>query len=214
MSLNFRPTHDKSGRLSDFRFYSHHLLVLLGFQPSISSLLRSYLLPALSTNTSRLDSSALEAVRRDLPGVTTTAAYLVFSDGDETLTIEKDHHTGLVRSSSEFIVATNHDESEEDTTQNLEATHEKSFKTLLDGMVVGSIGRRNAATKLWERASKRAKRNPSTRASARKQNLTKDTVIRWMDTDPILNEETHFATIMDPKDGKVVWIKRYIEPFE
>ena len=214
MSLNFRPTHDKSGRLSEFRFYSHHLLVLFGFQPSISSLLRSYLLPALSSNTSQLDSSALDAIRRDLPGVATTAAYLVFSDGYETLTIEKDHHTGLVRSSNEFIVATNHDVSEEDTTQPLKATHEKSFKTLLDGMVVGSIGRRNVAIKLWERSTKRTKRNPTTRANAHRQNLTKDTVIQWMDTDPILNEETHFATIMDPKDGKVVWVKRYMEPFE
>ena len=214
MSLNFRPTHDKSGRFSDFRFYSHHLLVLFGFQPSISSLLRSYLFPALSFKTSQLDSSALDAIRRDLPGVATTAAYLIFSDGDETLTIEKDHHTGLVRSSNEFIVATNHDVSEEDTTQPLKATHEKSFKTLLDGMVVGSIGRRNVATKLWERSTKRAKRNPTTKANAQRQNVTKDTVIRWMDTDPILNEETHFATIMDPKDGKVVWTKRYMEPFE
>lgn len=214
MSLNFRPTHDHSGRFSNFRFYSHHLLVLLGFQPSISSLLRGYLLPAMSSNTSRVDVSALESIKRDLPSVTTTAAYLIFSDGDNTLTVEKDHLTAVVRTANEFIVATNHDVDEENKTQSLKATHGGSFKTLLDGIVIESIDRKNAAVKLWKQSGKGAKRHSSKVASTHKQDLTTESVIRWMNTYPILNEETHFATVMDPKAGKVVWTKRYIEPFE
>lgn len=214
MSLNFRPTHDDSGRFSSFRFYSHHLFVLLGFQPSISSLLRSYLLPTLSSNTSQTHISALESIKRDLPSVKTTAAYLIFSDGDNTLTIEKDHHTALVRSACDFIVATNHDAAEKNTTHSLKASHEDSFKSLLDGIVVGSIDRKNAAVKLWGKSLERANRKSLKKGSTNEQDLTKDSIIQWMDTPPILNEETHFATIMDPKDGKVVWTKRYLEPFE
>ena len=214
VSLNFRPTHDNSGRLSNFRFYSHHLLVLLGFQPSISSLLRSYLLPVLSSDSSRVDVPVLESIKRNLPRVTTTAAYLIFSDGDTALTIEKDHHSAVIRSATDFIVATNHDEAEENTEPSTKATHEASFKTLLDDIVEGSIDRRNVVTRLWENSFKRARRKSSRKASTHEQDLTTDGVIRWMDTYPILNEETHFATIMDPKDGKVVWTKRYIEPFE
>lgn len=214
MSLNFRPTHDNSGRFSNFRFYFHHLLVLLGFRPSISSLLRGYLLPAPSSNTSRNNVSALESIKSDLPRITTTAAYLVFSDGDTTLTLEKDHHTAALSLANDFIVATNHDVAEENKAQSLEATHKDSFKTLLDGIVAESIYRRNAAVKLWEKSLRGAKRNSSKKSSRHEQGLTKDSIVGWMDLYPILNEETHFATVMDPKDGKVVWVKRYIEPFE
>ena len=213
VSLNFRPTHDNSGRFSDFRFYFHHLLVLLGFQPSISSLLRGYLLPALSVNPPPTEISALDSVKRNLPSVKTTAAYLIFSDGDTTLTIQKDHRALVVRSANDFIVATNHDEPKDNKTQGLKSTHQHSFKTLLDGIVVESVDRKNAAEKMWKRSLKTAKRN-STKISTHDEGITKDDVIRWMSTPPILNEETHFATVMDPKDGKVVWAKRYIEPFE
>lgn len=214
MSLNFRPTHNDSGRFSNFRFYSHHVLVLLGFQPSISSILRGYLLPAPSSNTSRIGVPALESIKRDLPSVTTTAAYLIFSDGDNALTIEKDRKTAAVCAANDFIVATNHDVAAEETTQSLKATHEDSFKTLLDSIALGSVDRRHAVVKMWEKSLKGAKGNSSKKSSPHEQDLTKDSIIRWMSTYPILNEETHFATVMDAKDGKVVWVKRYIEPYE
>jgi hypothetical protein len=31
----------------------------------------------------------------------------------------------------------------------------------------------------------------------------------WLTTYPVLNEETHYATIMDPSEGRIVWVKRY-----
>jgi hypothetical protein len=40
----------------------------------------------------------------------TTAAYLIFSDGVSTVTMEKDYRTAIVRSSSSFIIVTNHDQ--------------------------------------------------------------------------------------------------------
>ena len=214
MSLNFRPTHDDSGRFSNFRFYGHHLLVLLGFQPSISSILRSYLLPPLSSNSSRTGVPALESIKRDLPNVTTTAAYLIFSDGENALTIEKDRKTAATCAANDFIVATNHDVFGEKTTQALKATHADSFTTLLEGILLGSIERRDLVVKMWGKSLKKAKRNSSKKASTRQQGLTKDSIIQWMDTYPILNEETHFATIMDARDGKVVWTKRYLEPYD
>ena len=215
VSLNFRPTHDDSGTFSNFRFYSHHLLVLLGFRPSISSLLRDYLLPAPSSNTFRIGVSALESIERDFPSVTTTAAYLIFSDGNKTLVLEKDHHTAVVTTANDFIVTTNHDAADESTAQSLKVTRNNIFENLVDGIIVSeSIGRKNSAVKLWEKSLNRAKGKSSKKASTHGQDLTKDSIIRWMDTYPILNDETHFATVMDPKDGTVVWMKQYIEPFK
>ena len=102
----------------------------------------------------------------------------------------------------------------EKTTQALKATHADSFTTLLEGILLGSIERRDLVVKMWEKSLKKAKRNSSKQASTRQQGLTNDSIIQWMDTYPILNEETHFATIMDARDGKVVWTKRYLEPYD
>ena len=214
ISLNFRPTHDSSGRFSNLRFYTHHLLVLLGYQPSISSILRGYLLPDLSSNNSQSNTVTLESIKRDIPYVTTTAAYLIFCDGDSAITIEKDHHDALIREAKDFIVATNHDVADENPTRSFRPKHEDSFKTLLDGIIVGSISRRAAVVRLWEKSLKNSRRKSLKRATAQEEDLTKERIIGWMNADPILNEETHFATIMDPKAGKVVWTKRYLEHME
>ena len=44
--------------------------------------------------------------------------------------------------------------------------------------------------------------------------VKKEDFVEWMNTYPITNEETHFATIMDARNGEILWIRRYIEnPF-
>ncbi|KKZ66320.1 hypothetical protein EMCG_07921 [[Emmonsia] crescens] len=37
-------------------------------------------------------------------------------------------------------------------------------------------------------------------------------IIEWTSTHPITNEMTHFATVMDPTEGKIVWVRRYPAP--
>jgi hypothetical protein len=34
-------------------------------------------------------------------------------------------------------------------------------------------------------------------------------VVSWLTTYPVLNEETHYATILDPSRGKVTWVRQY-----
>ena len=114
MSLNFRPNHDRSCRLSNFRFYFHHLLVLLGYRPSISSILRQQLLPSqTSTHRAKATTATLRSIEKTLPSTRTTAACLIFSDGERTIIMEKDNHTATVQSSGAFDVAVNHDEAQE-----------------------------------------------------------------------------------------------------
>ena len=260
MSLNFRPNHDRSGRLANFRFYFHHLLVLLGYRPSISSILRQQLLPSqTSSHGAKVTTPTLESIEQTLPYTSTTAAYLIFSDGDRTITMEKDHHTATVQSSGTFIVALNHDEAQEESvescipneqavSQTLQATgrqdldedgvasknmalnddeaEEKSpeFGTPKEpnlsgtlqatGMqdVIGySLERKNMALKFWEESSKMPVQDGS---ESDVGHVTRDTLADWLITYPFTNEETHYAAIMDAKDGKVVWAERYLEPLE
>ena len=220
MSLNFRPCHDASSRLTNFRFYWHHLLVLLGLRPSTASSLRRLLLPSQGrANPVASRGSTLEEIGKELPGAASTAAYLIFSDGDRTITMEKDHHKALVSSSTAFIVVTNHDDSEESHSITHEQFDSMPLQTLrttgMDALLEDSTERRKCMTSLWEHAIKKQRRisNKADVSTEGSRSITKETLFRWMQKYPITNEETHFAAVMDPKAGKIVWIKRYLEPF-
>lgn len=217
ISLNFRPTHNASSRLASARFYFHHLLMILGFRPTISSILRQCLIPSSSaSNSVRLPGCTLDSLESDLPGMKTTAAYLILSDGDRTITMEKDNHTALVRSSTDFIVTTNHDQDEELRPKEEIAAQDASSRALavtgMEGIVEDSILRKNAVVHRWESLS-----NPNKRPSRNSSNkqlvfVTEERVCEWVDTYPTANEETHFSVVMDPKNGKVVYAKVYLNP--
>ncbi len=219
MSLNFRPNHDASSKLANFRFYSHIVLVLLGYRPSISSVLRQYLLPSQSQpGTVKVPAQTLDSIEQSLPGITTTAAYLIFCDGDRTVTVEKDHRTAVIRSSYDFIAATNHDAAEETRSRSQHASDQDSSRALqttgMEGIVDESISRKSTVVKLWEKSLGKAKSNSSQRLPKQRQILTEKRIAEWLDVYPITNEETHFATIMDPKSGQIVWIKGFFSPID
>ena len=213
MSLNFRPSHDASTRLKNFRFYFHHLLVLFGIKPSISSLLRGCL---LSSSTNSDAGHDLNTIEQQFPTISTTAAYLIFSDGKRTVTMEKDYTTASVRSATDFIVTTNHDREDEikpssttdhiqdDTAQTLQAT---GMMTLVEE----STDRKNCIVKLYNHATRKGSTRGSQRRHGFKSSIQQSTVAGWVDTYPITNEETHFSCLMDPKAGKFLCIKCYPE---
>ncbi len=260
MSLNMRPNHDRSTRLANFRFYFHILLVLLGYRPSISSILRQQLLPSqTSSRRPKATTPTLESIEQTLPSTSTTAAYLIFSDGDRTVTMEKDHHTATVQSSSAFIVATNHDEAQEGSPEScipneqavsetlqptdvqdladdgvesknlalndneaeakspeLGTSKEPSFSetlqaTTMQDAIENSLERKNMALKFWEESLKMPVQDGS---ESHVGPVTRDTLAYWLGTYPVTSELTHYAAIMDAKDGKVVWAERYLEPLD
>lgn len=213
MSLNFRPTHN-SGMLANARFYLHLLLVLLGYRPSISSVLRHLLLPANTPHPSpKLQARSLEDIERTLPSTTTTAAYLIMCDGERTIIVEKDNHTAITRSSHDFIVATNHDlvqEELQNSRQTVELEPSKLVETAgMKEIVEESVSRKCAMVKNWERSLGSSQSGPTKR-----QVLTQKQIVKWLNEYPVTNEMTHFATITDPKAGKVVWLKRYLRFLE
>ena len=211
MSLNFRPTHESRSRLTNFKFYFHHLLVLLGLRPSISSLLRQCLLPALYLCPIAGFSGTLESILHSIPPSRATAAYLIFSDGDRTVALEKDYRQASVSSSEQFIVVCNHDVSQEksvsssDEAVDIQSTALKALG--MEELVRESISRKNQTLQLWKNALGRRKQGlfPAT---------TAERIFKWMDTYPIANEETHFACVMDPKGGDIVWIKYHPNPIQ
>ena len=205
LSLNFRPNHDASTRTRNFQFYFHHLMVLFGRRPSISSLLRKCLLPSPSEGQYKCPD--LSSIEQSFPQNTTTAAYLVFSDGDRTVTMEKDHRTALVRSSGNFIVVTNHDVDKENKTS-LETTN-RFLNTGMAAIVEESTERKDCIVQKWKRVQRKTCKANLAGNQAALVAITEQTLKRWINTYPVTNEETHFACVMDPKDGVFRWIKGY-----
>lgn len=217
MSLNFRPTHNKTDRLADTRFYSHLLLVLLGFRPSIGSVLRRCLIPSQTTSgSSRLHSQTLDELERTLPGMISSAAYIILSDGKRTTVMEKDIRSGVVRSSGDFIAATNHDAAHEDLPSEESPTHELAFKARetagIEDIVEESVSRKCAIVSRWEEYLGTDRGDSPDAQPLPRQVLRRKTIVDWLEQYPVTNEQTHFATIMDPRAGKLVWLKRHLEP--
>jgi beta subunit of N-acylethanolamine-hydrolyzing acid amidase len=254
MSLNFRGVHNARTRLGHFHFCLHHLLVLLGVRQSISSLLRSNLLGNLCGD-GNVNSSTLTTVVSDIPSKRSTAAYLIFSDGKVTVTMEKDFRTAVLRHSRSFIVMTNHDLSLATDTGSDDSTRPE-LASLAD-VLSESTHRRKCIVDRWEnkvrKAERRSKRDAKTagqpneagtslvragswmRRSAKvragsKSNsrelkdapdmtsiedsvaVTTEEVISWVSAWPTTNECTHFAAVLDPTEGQVLWTQRYPTP--
>lgn len=217
MSLNFRPNHNKATCFSTLQFYFHHLSVLLGFRPSISSLLRQMLLPSLYSSPVAGPSATLDCIERNLPKTRSTAAYLIFSDGNRTMTFEKDHMTAVVKSSDRFIVVCNHDASFDHVSKTIAETLDTRLSALKltgrEDLIEESVDRKKNVTNLWEHSSTRKKSKSKCPSHSSSFVHTKN-VIDWMDTYPIRNESTHYGVVMDPKKGKVIWIKSFLEPVD
>ncbi|KAF2465183.1 uncharacterized protein BDR25DRAFT_160457, partial [Lindgomyces ingoldianus] len=170
VSLNFRPYHNNDdSRWSNTKFYIHHLLVLLGFRPCISSHIRDFILKKTKNShpyfwmgpmpspTTRLPLPSLAHILKAFPAIPTTAAYLILSDGDHTAVLEKDRITAQSILSSSFITATNHDVSYElpsvTGVQAAQATHSKThhFGIGMKDLVEESMDRKRCMVAKWER---------------------------------------------------------------
>ena len=253
MSLNFRGVHNATTRAGHFQFYLHHLLVLLGMRQSISSLLRSHLLGNLGARDPC--PPTLAALADEIPPKPSTAAYLIFSDGKTTVTMEKDYRTALLRHSRSFIVMTNHDLNQSADTRSNNNSTRPELASLAD-VLSESTHRRKCIADKWKNKvrkeerrreregrisegltqsdkaeSREASLRPMTmrsgRVKAEMESISRDTeatpntmsfedsvsvtsekVISWVSAWPTTNECTHFAAVLDPAEGQVVWTQR------
>ena len=218
VSLNFRPTHNARTWLVNMKFRLHQLLVLLGIRPSVSSLLRRCLIPSKKPTQHLSTSSTLEDVESKIQNMHSTAAYLIISDGMKTITMEKDNGSAVVNSATDFIVALNHDSIDElssDTYRSQGCTDQETLEVAgIESIVKYSKDRKFFIVTLWHEAIKREQRKRNKSRATDKVFITQKTLEKWIDEYPITNEETHFACIMDPEAGEILWTRHYMESIE
>ncbi|RGP68822.1 n-acylsphingosine amidohydrolase [Fusarium sporotrichioides] len=223
ISLNFRPCHASETIRQRLSFRWNQAMVVLGYRKSISSALRDILLDEFAeadveTHSFKdsTDNVALgisdEYVQKVLESLSTSessAAYLILCQPERVFLVEKDHKIASIHDSDTFLTACNHDvKHEEDPSFLREAAAELEEADDALGMadLVGlSVERKRHLEALWrERASVSGRRYKQQRDV-----VTQRDVMKFLEDDEIRNEETHYAVIMDPKDGKVVWRKKY-----
>lgn len=220
LSLNFRPTHDDSHVAgANIKYRCHQLLVLLGWRPSIASVLRNTLLATNERNgwlksLRNRGQLTYEDVKLTMPWLTTTACYLTFSNGTETTIIEKDRVTGRVRSSTEFVIATNHDLRTEDRSSADDDTSQ--FASALGDFIDESESEersrcmRDNYNGLREAQSDKAQLAAGPAGEVESAAVpTKEDIVQLVQLYPTTNECTHFACVMDPREGAVVWCGRW-----
>lgn len=239
MSLNFRGLHDNSSRTAQFRFYFHHLLVLLGRRPSIATYLRRLLLDEHQEDVPRSGADKVEVSGEQQPDSPsqlqdiytsisichTTAVYIIFSDGHTTICIDKDFSTATMRQSSNFIVTTNHDvvEHEGEQRENVVAAkavqsaarNAAGFQEFLDE----SVERHECISKKWKQQLLREQAKARRRGyalnleeAAAATSIMAKKAIEWTCAYSTTNESTHYAVLMDPKEGEIAWCLAYPEP--
>lgn len=226
LSLNFRGIHnDMHKPIANLKYYWHHLMVLLGLRRSISSLLRGYLLPrthagsngSLHQRARELPTHEFivtEASCRDKPLVT-TACYLCFSSGQETTVIEKDLVTAKLTSSTDFAIVTNADNSTaaEDKASREAKDAAKKPKTELEELIEEAYERRTCAEQNY-----RNLRLQLTKAAGQLDDNTcaglpeVQDIIEMVQKYPTTNESTHFAAVMDPQQGSILWCRYWQQP--
>jgi len=219
MSLNFRPHHDTSTLSKRISFRYHQLLVILGRRPSISSTLRSYLLPpSPSPSRSSPTQPALPTIAQILTTLSTspsTAAYLIFCTPQEIHSVEKDHHSSHLTSSPNFLATCNHDLSDEADPSTLHTIAEHvPAETGMSFLVEDSLERKSQISEKWDellrekwRGKGKGKRRED--GDGERGGVSLDEVLQMVNTGEISNEMTHYAVVMDPREGRVVWRRAY-----
>lgn len=221
VSLNFRRTRlNKDDWLSNLKFSWHKISVLLGRRPSIASLLRGYLLNR--TSDGRYDYDLLISILKS-PHCCTTACYLTLCNGKEVTVFEKDRISAVTRSSEIFENVTNHDAGAEHTT-NKTNLHIEADVTGLEMLVDESAERRQCSrdnytallNSQYQRTATHQENGPLSRTEAQKRIaarlLSQIDIINMVQRYPCTNEGTHYATVMDPTAGEIVWCRRWKEP--
>ncbi|KAJ4864133.1 beta subunit of n-acylethanolamine-hydrolyzing acid amidase domain-containing protein [Trichoderma breve] len=204
MSLNFRPTHNCSA----VSLRMHQSLVLLGVQPSISSVLRQHLLrPEHHPPT-------IDNVTKSITRTRSAPCYIILCSGTETTVIQKDLISAQTKSSTDFIVHTNHDFTPTNSSSQANIQKESSSILGMETLVEESEERKDCILSKWTALAKRQQREFKRGKGRESPAVFEQTLQKWVKAYPIMNECTHFGCILDPGTGTIRWLERGVEDLE
>ncbi|THC93776.1 hypothetical protein EYZ11_006753 [Aspergillus tanneri] len=151
-------------------------------------------------------------------------SFIVATNSDHISTSTEDKHLDEQHSGATLVASTSVTMADliEDSRERRECIQARWDKKVYQARRVTSTSKavhaRNQVDRLRRtRASQRHQVRPSEAPmleSDAKQEVTATSqeVVDWTTAYPTTNEMTHFAVVMDPSEGRVLWIRRYLEP--
>lgn len=160
---------------------------------------------------------------------------MIFCTPREATVIQKDHLGGRIKSSQDFIVQTNHDTDHTKCCGATEFYHAVGERDeTLSGQVLGAetwieeSTERQEVMKIRWAAHCSSRRDRSTDhddsvcngvctksetesrpvGSGNVPGVSRQLLEQWLSEYPVVNECTHFITIMDPLKGDIIYLKR------
>jgi hypothetical protein len=132
-----------------------------------------------------------------------------------TTVIEKDLLDASIRTSSSFIVHTNHDTNQPSKHPSTLDQKKKSPVIGLDSWIEESENRRGCIQKKWNSLKRRHEKK---QAEGKEDNdelpaVREETLKGWVRAFPIMNECSHFGCIMAPQTGTIRFLERGSEKF-
>ncbi|KAI9147136.1 Acid ceramidase [Paramyrothecium foliicola] len=210
MSLNFRPHHARDTWQQETAFRWHQAMVVLGFRRSISSVLRGFLLDTSEEKATQgpkdVAESRMDSILSDLTHSRSTAAYLIFCTPQKVFIVEKDNGHASVRDSDLFLAAHNHDASDEADPSELEHAAEGEDAIGMADIIRYSREKKMHLDHLWTKRMQTCQRRTSRPGGV----VSVNDVIKMVSDDRISNDQTHYAVVMDPKQGTVIWRAGYL----
>ncbi|KAK4034841.1 beta subunit of N-acylethanolamine-hydrolyzing acid amidase-domain-containing protein [Parachaetomium inaequale] len=228
VSLNFRV--GGRGERDWWRRWAlrwHLGMVLLGKRRGVSSVLRGYLLgdgglgvrrgwwpwSAKGRRYVELDGDDpglpdVDLILADLACSPSTAAYLVFCTPSEVYSVEKGYRTASSQRSGEFLTTCNHDVADEPDPGRIHAATQKVASPGMADIIDESFERKQAVEHVWkQRLRLRRKAHRHRREQVEGVNL--EDVLHLLGHEYITYGGTHYAVIMDPEEGEIMWRRAY-----
>jgi hypothetical protein len=233
VSLNFRAGPLATGSERDWKrrwaVGWHLAMVLLGRRRGVTSVLRGYLLGEgdlqkkrrwawLMRKREEKGYVEMDGGSSGLPGIDgileslayspSTAAYLIFCTPSRVYSVEKGYRTASVQSSGEFLTTCNHDVADEPDPSRIHAAAQNVASQTMAEIIDESFERKQAVKEIWKQRL-RLRNRPQKQLSDQAGGVNLDDVLRMLGHEYITYGGTHYAVVMDPEHGEILWRRVY-----
>ncbi|KAK3896621.1 hypothetical protein C8A05DRAFT_48399 [Staphylotrichum tortipilum] len=233
LGLNFRAGEAGRGGWGRWRVGWHLWMVMLGWRRGVASVLRGYLLgdedEAWRAGKRRKRErrgrgyvelnnygdgegrvAAIDDILIDLAHSPSTAAYLILCTPSTVYSVEKGHRTASVQSSDQFLTTCNHDLVDEPDPARIHAAAQNVASQGMAEIMDESVERKQAVEQVWKqrlRLRRRLRSRRETRGDSDAVDL--DDVLHMVGQESISYGGTHYAVVMDPAHGDILWRRVY-----